>query len=112
MDIYKLKLLLPNIQVDDDRASLLYDMTVQSVMNYCNLTEFPAELESTVISIVAELYSDIMTAPTLDMANIASIDEGSRKVSFRTSNTYGFNIEDILVKKKELDKFKRLYKVL
>lgn len=112
MDINKLKLLIPSgVDVNPDRAQLLYDMTVQSVLNYCNLSELPVELEPTVMSIVAELYVDLMTTPTADMVNIASISEGDRQVSFRTGRTYGFDVGDRLIKKKELDKFKRLYKI-
>ncbi len=98
---------------DDELIILLIEIVQQGIMNYCNLTEFPPELEGTLLLIVAEFYNDTMNKPSPEMANVSSISEGGRTVSFSSSSIqYGFQIDDALAKRYQLNKFKRLYKII
>lgn len=97
---------------DDELITLLIDIVTQAILNYCNLNVFPPELEGTLVSIVAELYNDVMNIPATGQLPVSNVSEGGRSVSFDVSKVqYGLNLDDKLSKRAILNKFKRLYKV-
>lgn len=113
MDVHSIALLVGAKGDDDDELiKLLIDIVTQAILNYCNLNVFPPELEGTLVSIVAELYNDVMNMPELGTLPVSSVSEGGRSVSFDVSKVqYGLMIDDKLAKRAILNKFKRLYKV-
>lgn len=111
MDILKTIKILLSItdENSDDIINIYMDMTKQQILNYCNLTTIPTELNYTIVNIVIELY----TLNKVEEDKISSISEAGRSVSFDTN--YKLNRYDKLIKEKittlqEISKFKRLYK--
>ena len=114
MNIHSATLLIDpaNSDQNEELIKLLIDIVTQAILNYCNLTVFPPELEGTLISIVAELYNDTMNIPQTGTLPVSSVSEGGRSVSFDVSKVqYGLTIDDKLAKHAILNKFKRLYKI-
>lgn len=112
MDAHSVAVLLNKSGNDEELITLLIDIVKQAILNYCNLNEFPEELEGTLISIVAELYNDTLNVPEAGSLPVSNISEGGRSVSFDVSKVqYGLVIDDALSKRAILNKFKRLYKL-
>lgn len=112
MDENSIAILLGKSGSDKDLIDLLTEMVTQAILNYCNLNEFPKELEGTRLSMVAELYNESKAIPETGALPVSSISEGGRSVSFDVSKvSYGLFIDDKISKYSILNKFKRLYKL-
>lgn len=92
------------IKVSATALDFLYEDTVQYVLNYCNLYELPKELYYT----VAKMIINECERQTSSQAEINSISEGGRSVSFvnklEIKKEFDKNTKEIL------NKYKVLYK--
>lgn len=92
----------------DDQDGLLgiyIDMTIQSILNHCNIYEFPSELKYVVVNMI----SDMLDESSGD-APISSVSEQGASVSFDRA-TVKMKIEDRVSSMSQLNQFRNLYKV-
>ena len=104
MDILDMAKVLLGISKEDnskDELLLIYvDSVMQGILNYCNISIFPRELELRAASMVADSYREY------SRANVESISEGGRTVKF----DFKAYIDNKITGLTELGKFKQLYK--
>ena len=94
---------------DDEQDALLeifIDMTVQSVLNYCNISALPAELRYVVCNMVVGMYKDMVGESN---APISSISEAGSSVSFAT-NMLQSRIDDSIKNMTQLNRFRQPYR--
>jgi hypothetical protein len=90
---------------------------VQYILNYCNRSDLPPELNYVVCEMVVELFNNTQGSlddnGNLKTGNVASVTEDGRTVEFSnnlTSATVLLN-ETLSNRKRELNKFKKVYKL-
>ena len=88
-------------------------MTIQTVLNYCNISELPSALDYVVCRMTAETYKDITSKNNIGevVGNVHSISEGGRSVSFGDSSEFRVAIEDKVSHKTELNRYKKLFRL-
>ena len=89
MELAKLKLLLGI--TDDSKDALLQfclDNTIESILNYCNLTALPTGLENTAYRMAMELYRNENFGSQAATGKIASKSAGDVSVSYRDDGNY------------------------
>lgn len=106
---------LLNIKDDklDTILQLNIDMTIQSVLNYCNISELPSELNYVVCLITAETYKELNSKFESGnvVGNISSISEGGRTVSFTNGSEFKIAVEDKISRMTELNRYRKLYRL-
>lgn len=99
----------------DETLQLYLEITIQSVLNYCNISELPSALDYLVCRLVADAYRTTNSHNKVGevVGNVSSISEDGRKVDFSLYNSS--SIEDFLAgrlsKTRELNRFKKLYRI-
>lgn len=88
-------------------------MTIQTVLNYCNINELPPALNYAVCQMTAEAYREIVSKNNTGevVGNVHSISEGGRSVSFGDSSEFRVAIEDKVSHKIELNRYKKLFRL-
>lgn len=90
MELAKLKLLLGI--TDNAKDALLQfclDNTVETILNYCNLTALPTGLENTAYRMAMDLYrNENLGSATPDSGLIASKSDGDTSVSFKENTAF------------------------
>ena len=88
-------------------------MTIQTVLNYCNISELPPALDYVVCQMTAETYREITSKNNVGevVGNVNSISEGGRSVSFGNSSEFKVAIEDKVSHKIELNRYKKLFRL-
>lgn len=85
--------------------------TIQSVLNYCNISVLPSALNYLVCDLTSDSYRDSIALNGSGdvVGNISSISEAGRTLSF--SSAIQTSLDDKISKTKELNKYKKLYRV-
>ena len=88
-------------------------MTIQSVLNYCNISELPSALNYVVCQMTSETYREVVSKNNVGevVGNVHSISEGGRSVSFGDSSEFKITIEDKISHTTELNRFKKLFRM-
>ena len=114
-DYLKTVKVLLGIAGDEQDAILpvYISMVRQSILNYCNISELPKELDYTLCQMTADTYRDITTQQSGGdvKGNVASISEDGRSVSFTSGTELKASIEDRITRASELNRFKKLYRI-
>ncbi len=101
---------------DDSTDSLLsvyVEMTKQSILNFCNISELPTALNYTLCAMVADTYRELKSANTTGevVGNVSSISEDGRSVSFSSGQEFKRSVEDKISRTTELIRYKKLYRL-
>lgn len=97
-----------------DAILRIYVATVtQSILNYCNIDELPSALNYTLCQMVADTYNEMKSRSGTGsvVGNVSSISEDGRSVSFTNGSEFKVAIDDRISKTRELNRFKKLYKI-
>jgi len=88
-------------------------MTIQTVLNYCNISELPSALNYTVCQMTAETYREITSKNNAGevVGTVHSISEGGRSVSFGDSSEFQVAIDNRVSHKTELNRYKKLFRL-
>ena len=97
----------------DAELNVYIDMTRQSILNYCNRSDLPEELNYTLCQMCADSYRDVTNSSVKGEVNgnVSSISEDGRSVSFSSGAEFKTAIEDRITRTTELNRFKKLYRV-
>ena len=113
LETVKALLGLSNDDSTDSLLSVYVEMTKQSILNFCNISELPSELNYTLCAMVADTYRELKSANTTGevVGNVSSISEDGRSVSFSSGQEYKRSVEDKISRTTELIRFKKLYRL-
>lgn len=97
----------------DETLQLYLDITVQSVLNYCNISELPSALNYTVCQLTADIYKDTTNSNKVGavVGNVSKIDEDGRSVSFGDGSAVRLAATSRIGRLRELNRYKKLYRV-
>lgn len=98
-----------NLGISDDPKDLMISDVIQEVMNYCNLTEPPAELEPFIRRKVKAIIDYEAETGGSSVFDVTSIKEGDTSITYNTNEIsretiYGLSEKDKLA----LMRFRRL----
>lgn len=97
-----------NLKLEDETKDLIIADVIQEVLNYCNLTEPPKELEPFIRKKVQSIVNYELENGTTSVFDIKSIKEGDTSITYNENLTketiYGLSKED----KTTLRRFRRL----
>lgn len=111
--ISKLKILLGKDTLENESAiSLVLDILIQKIKNFCNRDDIPADLELVIVEMMGE-YNKALSSGGQDNQNtgeVKAITRGNTKIEYNVgTNTKITSIDDLIVKyKKHLTRFKKL----
>ena len=97
-----------------DAILRIYVVTVtQSILNYCNIDELPSALNYTLCQMVADTYNEMKSRSGTGsvVGNVSGISEDGRSVSFTNGSEFKVAIDDRISKTRELNRFKKLYRI-
>ena len=97
-----------------DAILRIYVATVtQSILNYCNIDELPSALNYTLCQMVADTYNEMKSRSGTGsvVGNVSGISEDGRSVSFTNGSEFKVAIDDRISKTRELNRFKKLYRI-
>jgi hypothetical protein len=100
----KAKLILcieTNDESKDELLGLYIDITMQEILNYCNITELPEALELILIRLAAEMYRES------EAGTVSVITEDGRSVSFENAAA---SVRKRINRNDELKQFRKLYR--
>lgn len=97
----------------DETLQLYLDITVQSVLNYCNISELPSALNYTVCQLTADVYKDTTNSNKVGVivGNVSKIDEDGRSVSFGDGSAVRLATTSRIGRLRELNRYKKLYRI-
>ena len=97
----------------DEILRFYIDLTMQSILNYCNIVELPSALNYTLCQMVADTYRDNNknNATGQVVGNVSSVSEDGRSVSFTNGAEIKTSIEDRITRTNELKRYRKLYRV-
>ncbi|MDR7856307.1 hypothetical protein [Tissierella sp.] len=101
-----------NLKISDETKDLIIKDTIQEVMNYCNLTELPIELEPFIRKKVQSIINYEAENGTTSVFDVKSIKEGDTSITYNVDDKtskdtiYGLSESN----KKALQSFRRLRK--
>lgn len=100
-----------NLSIVDTSKDLIIKDTIQEVLNYCNITEPPIELESFIRKKVQTIINYELENGTTSVFDVKSIKEGDTSTTYNTDEisketVYGLSMND----KKCLQAFRRTRK--
>lgn len=107
------KILLGISGEEKDTALRVYlSMSERAILNYCNISALPPELNYTLCQMCADTYRDISAANTKgEIAGaVGSISEDGRSVSFTSGAEFRTAVDDRVTRIKELSRFRKLYR--
>ena len=111
-----MKVLLGMDSGDDSKESILqlyWDITVQSILNYCNIFELPSALNYVACELACDAYRDSEAKNQIGsvVGNVSGISEDGRKVEFGNAPYVKTYLNDRITRMRELHRFKKLYRV-
>lgn len=111
--IKTVKFLLGKREIDDAILSLYIDLTKQSILNYCNISELPSALNFTLCTICAETIIEqlLNSSKSEIVGNISSVSEDGRTVSFTNGSEFKVAVENKITHLAELNRYKKLYRL-
>lgn len=111
--ISKLKILLGKDALENESTiSLVLDILIQKIKNFCNRDDIPADLELVIVEMLSE-YNKALSSGDQDNQNtgeVKAITRGNTKIEYNVwANTKITSIDDLITKyKKHLVRFKKL----
>ena len=104
-----LEIVKQNLKIEDDSKDLIITDVIQECLNYCNLKEPPAELESFIRRKVKAIIDYEAETGGSSVFDVTSIKEGDTSITYNTSEIsretiYGLSDQDKLI----LARFRRL----
>lgn len=109
--IEKLKILVGTIK-NETTISLVLDILIQKIKNYCNREDIPTELELVIVEMLAEYNKSLSSSgqDTQNTGEIKSITRGNTKIEYNAStNTKITSVDDLISKyKTHLIRFKKV----
>ena len=108
------KLLLGISNDNSDEILRLYiSITINEILNYCNISELPSALNYTLCQMVADSYRDNLknNATNSVVGNVSSISEDGRSVSFTNGTEIKTDIADRITRTQELNRYRKLYRI-
>lgn len=98
-----------NLKIQDDSRNLIITDVIQKCLNYCNLTEPPAELEPFIRHKVKTIIDYETETGGSSVFDVTSIKEGDTSITYNTDEVsretiYGLSEKD----KQDLRPFRRL----
>ncbi|SFE38263.1 hypothetical protein [Peptostreptococcus sp. D1] len=109
--IEKLKILVGTIE-NEITISLVLDILIQKIKNYCNREDIPTELELVIVEMLAEYNKSLSSSgqDTQNTGGIKSITRGNTKIEYNVStNTKITSVDDLISKyKTHLIRFKKV----
>jgi hypothetical protein len=104
-----LALVKERLKIEDDSKDLLIEDVIRECLNYCNLTEPPAELEPFIRRKVKAIIDYEAETGGNAVFDVTSIKEGDTSITYNTDEVsretiYGLSDSD----KKALQQFRRL----
>ena len=101
---------------DESKDAILQiylDLVEQSILNYCNIFELPSALNYTLCSMTADFYreNEMNTKSGEVVGKVSSITEDGRSVAFTNGSELKASIDDRIYKLKELNSYRKLYRV-
>ena len=101
---------------DDSQESILqlyWDITVQSILNYCNIFKLPSALNYVACELACDAYNvDNSKIKVGDVVgSVSSISEDGRKVDFGDASLVKTYINDRITRMRQLNRFRKLYRV-
>ena len=97
----------------DSILQVYLDITVQSILNYCNIFELPSALNYVACQLACDAYRDsnAKNGTGQIVGNVESITEDGRKVDFGSPSYIRTYINERITRLRELNRFKKLYRV-
>lgn len=108
------KFLLGSREIDNTTLPLFLDLTKQSILNYCNISELPSALYFLTCKLCAESIIENSKISNNEVTGqVASITEDGRTVTFTNSSTeqYANVVNDKIPHLTELNRYKKLYRI-
>lgn len=109
--IEKLKILVGTIK-NETTISLVLDILIQKIKNYCNREDIPTELELVIVEMLAEYNKSLSSSgqDTQNTGEIKAITRGNTKIEYNVStNTKITSVDDLISKyKTHLIRFKKV----
>lgn len=109
--IEKLKILVGTIK-NETTISLVLDILIQKIKNYCNREDIPTELELVIVEMLAEYNKSLSSSgqDTQNTGEIKAITRGNTKIEYNVStNTKITSMDDLISKyKTHLIRFKKV----
>lgn len=109
--IEKLKTLVGAIE-NEGTISLVLDILIQKIKNYCNREDIPTELELVIVEMMSE-YHKVLSSSGQDTQNtgeIKAITRGNTRIEYNVgTSTKITSVDDLIGKyKKHLIRFKKV----
>lgn len=109
--IEKLKILVGTIE-NETTISLVLDILIQKIKNYCNREDIPTELELVIVEMLAEYNKSLSSSgqDTQNTGEIKAITRGNTKIEYNVStNAKITSVDDLISKyKTHLIRFKKV----
>lgn len=108
------KYLIGDRKIDNNILPLYIDLTKQSILNYCNISELPSALYFLTCKLCAETIIENSKISNNEVTGqVASITEDGRTVTFANSSTeqYANVINNKISHLVELNRYKKLYRI-
>lgn len=107
------RILIGDKDVSDETLNVYLDLTRRSILNYCNISELPFELDYTLCQMCADVFRELMIKNNKGsvVGNISSMSEDGRSLSFGSGTEFLAGVEDRIAKTSELNRFKKLYRL-
>lgn len=107
------KYLIGDRKIDNNILPLYIDLTKQSILNYCNISELPSALNFTLCTICAETIVEqlLNSSKSEIVGNVSSVSEDGRTVSFTNGSEFKVAIENKITHLAELNRYKKLYRI-
>ena len=108
--------MLLGLSGDDSFDTILQtyiSMTIQTILNYCNIPELPSALNYAVCQMTAETYKEVTSKNNVGevVGAVSSISESGRSLSFGGISDFKVSIEDKVSHKIELNRYKKLFRI-
>lgn len=115
--LQKLSILIGGILEDEGTISLVLDILLQKIKNYCNRNDIPSDLELVIVEMLRDYYKSLHQDSTKgDLENtgeIKAVTRGKTRIEYNVSSNNTINkvssIDDLLLNyKKQLIRFKKI----
>lgn len=111
-----MKVLLGMDANDDSKESILqlyWDITVQSILNYCNISELPSALNYVACELACDAYRDSGAKNDVGgiVGNVSGVSEDGRRVEFGNAAYVKTYLNDRITRTRELNRFKKVYRL-
>lgn len=97
----------------DEILNLYIDITKQAILNYCNISVLPSDLNYVVCEMSADSYRENISKNKSGsvVGNVSSISEDGRTVGFTNGSEIRASINDRITRNDELKRYRKLYRI-